>query len=295
MKGFIKWVIQFVVALFSILLISGVPLLIGGFQKGEFLWKEFVETIQLHATSLIHINELTVDYYFGRGGIRPVPVFPQLIENILYSLQLLSLALVAAILFALLGTFFTMLLGEKARSRVKLFFYFIETLPDILIILLAQLMVVIIFEQTGNLISKIAVMGNDRIYWLPVLCLMLLPMIQLYRLSMLTFEAEERQMYVELAKSLGFGKVFILFMHIFRNAIISVFFQSKKTMWFMLSNLFILEYMFNIPGVMLYMFENLSGTLFLVTVLSFFLPIFLLYSLGEWYFIHRLKRGGAVL
>ena len=124
---------------------------------------------------------------------------------------------------------------------------------------------------------------------------MILPMIQLYRLSMLTFEAEERQMYVELAKSLGFGKAFILFLHIFRNAIISVFFQSKKTMWFMLSNLFILELMFHIPGIMYYMYKNLSGILFLVTVLSFFLPVFLLYSLGEWYFIRRMSRGGAAL
>lgn len=187
-----------------------------------------------------------------------------------------------------------MLLSEKVRSRVKLLFYFFETLPDILIILLAQLIVVIIFEQTGTLVSKIAVIGDDRIYWLPVICLMILPMIQLYRLSMLTFEAEERQMYVELAKSLGFAKLFILFAHIFRNAIISVFFQSKKTMWFMLSNLFVLELMFNIPGVMLFMFQNMSGTLFLITVLSFFLPVFLLYSIGEWYFIRRIDRGGAV-
>ena len=98
-----------------------------------------------------------------------------------------------------------MLFSEKIRSRIKLLFYFFETLPDILIILLAQLIVVIIFEQTGTLVSKIAVIGDDRIYWLPVICLMILPMIQLYRLSMLTFEAEERQMYVELAKSLGFA------------------------------------------------------------------------------------------
>ena len=210
-------------------------------------------------------------------------------------MQLLFLALAAAIIFALIGTFITMLLSEKLRSRVKLVFYFLESFPDILIILLAQLSIVIIFQQTGVLVSKIAAIGDDRIYWLPVLCLMILPMIQLYRLSMLTFEAEERQMYVELAKSLGFSKVFILFLHILRNAIISVFFQSKKTMWFMLSNLFILELMFNIPGIMYYMFENLSGILFLVTVLSFFLPVFLLYSLGEWYFLRRMNRGGATL
>lgn len=294
MKRILLWSIQFLAAFVSILLLSGAPVLITGFQQGKLLWNEYIETIKLHATSLMNLRELSVDYYVGRGEMRQVPVFPQLLENITYSLQLLFLALVTAVVLALIGTFITMLLREKARARVKLFFYFLESLPDILIILLAQLFVVIIFQKTGVLVSKIAVIGDDRIYWLPVLCLMILPMIQLYRLSMLTFEAEERTMYVELAKSLGFGKAFILFMHIFRNAIVSVFFQSKKTMWFMLSNLFILELMFNIPGVMLYMFENLSGTLFLVTIMSFFLPIFVLYSLGEWYFIHRLKRGGVV-
>lgn len=293
MKGFFKWVIQLIVALVSILLISGAPQLITGFQKGEFLWKEYIETLQFHVTSILNFRELSVDHFIGRE-VRQVLVFPQLFENIIYSLQLLFLALVAAIIFALVGTFITMLMSEKARSRVKLVFYFLESFPDILIILLAQLVVVVIFEQTGVLVSKIAVI-DERIYWLPVLCLMLLPMIQLYRLSMLTFEAEERQMYVELARSLGFGKLFILFLHIFRNAIISVFFQSKKTMWFMLSNLFILELMFHIPGIMYYMYEHLSGILFLVTVLSFFLPVFLLYSLGEWYFMRRTNRGGALL
>ena len=295
MKGIFKWVIQFVVALFSILLISGAPLLITGLQKGEFLWKKYIETLQFHVKSLWNFQDLSVDHYIGRGEPRQVSVFPQLLENISYSLQLLFLALAAAVIFALIGTFITMLLSEKSRSRVKLVFYFLESFPDILIILLAQLTIVIIFQQTGVLVSKIAVLGDDRIYWLPVLCLMILPMIQLYRLSMLTFEAEERQQYVELAKSLGFGKVFILFLHILRNAIISVFFQSKKTMWFMLSNLFILELMFNIPGIMYYMYENLSGILFLVTVLSFFLPVFLLYSFGEWYFMRRRNRGGAAL
>jgi peptide/nickel transport system permease protein len=295
MKGMFKWMIQIVVALISILLISGAPQLIAGFQKGELLWNEYIETLQFHVVSLWHFRDLTVDYYIGRGEVRKVPVFPQLFENISYSLELLFLALAAAVLVALIGTFITMLFSDKIRSRVKLVFYFLESFPDILIILLAQLSIVIIFQKTGVLVSKIAVLGDDKIYWLPVLCLMILPMIQLYRLSMLTFEAEERQMYVELAKSLGFGKVFILFFHILRNAIISVFFQSKKTMWFMLSNLFILELMFNIPGIMYYMFQNMSGILFLVTVLSFFLPVFLLYSLGEWYFMRRLNRGGAAL
>lgn len=294
MKGFAKWLIQLAVALVSIWLISGAPLLIYGFQEGKFLWKEYIETLKQLIESLFPLQDFAVEHYVGLKT-KQMPLFPNLAEYIEYSLQLLFLALAAAVLFALLGTFITMLLKDRARQRVKMIFYFLESIPDILIILLAQLFVVVIYKQTGILVSSIAVIGDERIYWLPVLCLMILPMIQLYRLSMLTFESEERQMYVELAKSLGFSKVIILFSHIFRNAIISVFFQSKKTMWFMLSNLFILELMFNIPGIMLYMSQNLSGHLFLITVLSFFLPVFLLYSLGEWVFMRQMKRGGAAL
>lgn len=294
MKGFAKWLIQLGVALVSIWLISGVPLLIYGFQDGQFLWKEYIDTLKNLIESLFPIQDFAVEYFVGLQT-KPLPLFPNLAENIMYSLQLLFFALAAAVVFALLGTFFTMLLKERGRRRVKMVFFFLESLPDILIILLAQIIVVLIYKNTGVLISSIAAIGDDRFYVLPVLCLMILPMIQLYRLSMLTFEAEERQMYVELTKALGFGKVFILFAHIFRNAIISVFFQSKKTMWFMLSNLFILELMFNIPGIMLFMSRNMSGELFMITILSFFLPVFLLYSLGEWAFVRRLKRGGAVL
>ena len=294
MKGFAKWLIQLIVALISIWLISGVPLLIYGFQEGKFLWREYIDTLKNLVESLFPIQDFAVEFYVGLNA-RPLPLFPNLAEYIEYSLQLLFLALAAAVIFALLGTFITMLLKERARQRMKMVFYFMESLPDILIILLAQIIVVMIYQRTGILVSSIAVIGDERIYWLPVLCLMILPMIQLYRLSMLTFEAEERQLYVELAKALGFAKVFILFAHIFRNAIISVFFQSKKTMWFMLSNLFILELMFNIPGIMYFMSKNMSGELFMITVLSFFLPVFLLYSLGEWAFMRRLKLGGSTL
>jgi len=294
MKGFAKWLFQLVVALISIWLISGVPLLIYGFQNGQFLWKEYIDSLIVTIDTLFPLQEFSVEYYVGWNA-KQLPLFPNLAEYIEYSLQLLFIALAVAIFFALLGTFFTMMLKDGARQRVKMVFYFLESLPDILIILLVQLSIVIIYKQTGYLVSKIAVLGDERIYLVPVLCLMILPMIQLYRLSMLTFESEERQMYVELAKSLGFSKVVILFSHIFRNAVISVFFQSKKTMWFMLSNLFILELMFNIPGIMLFLSENMSGVVFLLTVLSFFLPVFLLYSFGEWFFVRRLKRGGGVI
>ncbi|MFJ7826560.1 hypothetical protein [Psychrobacillus sp. NPDC096623] len=279
MKHFMHWMLRLAVAFIGILLISGLPILINGFQKGEFWWRAYGE----HLLVIFPLNYFLDTYFSSYIG-----------ESIFYSLEILFLALLVAIFFALSFTVMTMLFKERARQRIKTLFFFLESLPDILVILLIQLLVILVHRHTG-VFMRIASTGGEKIYLLPVFCLMILPMVQLYRLSMLTFEAEERKLYVELARSLGFNKVIILLIHIFRNAIISIFFQSKKTMWFMLSNLFILERMFNMPGIMFHLSEHLSGELFLITVCSFFLPVFIVYSFFEWYFLRRTSRGGTTL
>jgi len=279
-------ILRFVFSLLGIVLISGFPVLIGGLTEGELRISAYISSLQQVLKEVWPLQEFSVMNM--RTG-REIFLFPTIAEYILYSLQILFLAFAAAVVFALVFTVLTMLLSEKARERVKLFLYFLESLPDLLIIMAAQLGIIFIYLKTDVLISKIAVVGGDKIYWLPVLCLSILPMIQLYRLCMLTFQEEERQMYVELARSLGFSKVFIVWMHMFRNAIISVFFQSKKTIWFMLSNLFVLELMFNMPGIMLFMRDNISPEVFLVTIFSFFLPMFILYSVGEWFFLRHFR------
>jgi peptide/nickel transport system permease protein len=260
-------------------------------MEGKLKISEYIASLQLVLNEVWPLQEFSV---LNMRTQREIFLFPTIAEYIGYSLQILFLAFAAAAVFALLFTVLTMLLSEKARERVKITLYFLESIPDLLIIMAAQLGIIFIYLKTDVLISKIAVVGGDRIYWLPILCLSILPMIQLYRLCMLTFQEEERQLYVELARSLGFSKVFIIWVHMFRNAIISVFFQSKKTIWFMLSNLFVLELMFNMPGIMLFMRDNISPEVFLVTIFSFFLPMFILYSLGEWFFLRHF-RGKEVV
>lgn len=292
MKGLGKWLLQIVIAFVAMIVMSGLPIIIRGLQQGEFLLKETVDIVVQAVKNLFPLKDYVYKYDQGWAGIKEYTYAKTLSDYVEYSLQILGLALAAAVIFAILGTFITMLFREKTRQRIKLTFYFLESMPDILVIMLAQLAVVMIYKQTGVLISKVAVIQDERIYWLPVLCLMILPMIQLYRLSMLTFEAEERKLYVEFARSLGFGKLVILFFHIYRNAIVSVFFQSKKTMW-LLSNLFVLELFFNMPGIMNFLAMHIETEIFLLTIFVFFVPVFILYSIGEWYFLRRVNKGGV--
>lgn len=279
-----KALLNILMAIAGIILAGSLPLLIAGWLVGEWRWQVYFESIRTTLEGLWPIGDIA--FFNFRAG-QEMALFPNVFAYIAYSLEILFLALIVAVAVSVALTVMTMLLPEKVRERVKMALYFLESIPDLLIIMLAQLLVIAFFKQTGILVSKIAVAGDDRIYWLPVLCLAILPTIQLYRLSMLTFQEEERQMYVELARALGFSKVYIVLVHMFRNAIISVFFQSKKTMWFMLSNLFVLELMFNLPGIMLFLSGNMHPMGFLVTIFSFFLPMFLLYAFGEWFFVSR--------
>lgn len=293
MKSLGKWLMQLIISILAIFVMSGLPTIIAGLQQKQWLFKETYESVIQAVKNLFPLKEYVFKFDQGWAGIKEYTYENTLSNYVEYSLQILVLSLAAAIILAIVGTFVTMLFKDKTRQRIKMTFYFLESMPDVLVIVLAQLAVITIFKQTGVLLSKIAVIQDERIYWLPVLCLMILPMIQLYRLSMLTFEAEERKLYVEFARSLGFGKLVILFFHIFRNAIVSVFFQSKKTMWFMLSNLFILELMFNMPGIMNFLASHINTEVFLLTVFVFFVPVFILYSVGEWYFLRRVNKGGV--
>jgi peptide/nickel transport system permease protein len=287
-KRLVQIVIQFLLSCIGIILVGALPVLLSGINERKLYVKEYITSIKEIIYSIFHLEELT---YFVFSSNIERPLFPHLWDPIFYSLTVLFSALLLACVVALLLTIVSMLFSERIRSRLKLIFYVLESLPDIFVIIVCQFFVIIFFKQTGILLLEIAAISEQKVYTLPILCLAILPTIQLYRLSMLTFEEESRKNYVELAQSIGLGKLFIIVIHIFRNAIISVFFQSKKTVWFMLSNLFVLELLFNIAGVTRFLMSYTQPTIFTVSLLAFFIPIFLFYSIGEWILQKKANRG----
>jgi peptide/nickel transport system permease protein len=290
-KKIISIVIQFVLSCIGIILVGALPVLLGGLNTGKLAIQSYWEAIVDITNAIFHVNELT---YVVISGQVERDLFPSLWDPITYSLTVLFAALCLACFIALFLTVITMMLSERLRSKVKMVFYLFESVPDLLVIMLLQMFVIFFYKQTGVLLVEIAAVGEQKVYMLPILCLSILPTIQLYRLAMLTFEDESRRNYVELIHSLGFGRLYIILVHIFRNAIISVFFQSKKTVWFMLSNLFILELLFNIPGITRFLMSTPQPKIFSVALLAFFVPIFTFYTLGEWLLARKVNSGEVI-
>ncbi|WP_064092004.1 ABC transporter permease subunit [Rossellomorea aquimaris] len=291
MKKIIQVVIQFLFSCVGIVLVGALPVLLSGINQRKLQFSQYGQTVKEIVQALFNAGELK---YVVIGGQGERELFPYLWDPIVYSLTVLLGALLLACVIALCLTILSMMFSERIRGKLKLVFYTLESIPDLFIILITQIFVIFFFKQTGILLLEIAAVNEQKAFLLPIICLAILPTIQLYRLSMLTFEEEFRKNYVELAFSIGLGRLLVITKHIFRNAIISVFFQSKKTVWFMLSNLFVLELLFNIAGITRFLMSTPQPKIFTVSLLAFFIPIFLFYTLGEWILSRKSNHGEAL-
>ncbi|TMU82256.1 ABC transporter permease subunit [Bacillus sp. BHET2] len=283
--------LKFLLSIIGIIFIGGLPVLLSGIGHRELRLPEYWQSINEIVYALFHTGALT---YIIAGAEKERALFPYLWEPITYSLLVLFSAFLLASFLSILLTILTMMFSQRNRNRIKFIFYLFEAMPDVLVILLSQLLVLFLYKQTGILLFEIASIDTERTYLLPILVLAILPTAQLFRISILSFESEEGKDYVTLAQSIGLGKLVILTFHILRNAIISVFFQSKKTVWFMLSNLFVLELLFNIAGITRFLMSTLQPKMFTIAILSIFIPLFVFYTVGEMVLAKKANKGEEI-
>lgn len=291
MRGIGGILLKFFLSIVGIIFIGGLPVLLSGIGNRELRLQAYWQSIKEIVSALFHPGDLT---YVTIGGQKERDLFPYLWEPITYSLLVLFSAFLLAGFLSILLTILTMLFSQKNRNRIKFMFYLFESVPDVLVILSAQLLVLFLYKQTEILFFEIASVDMERAFLLPVLVLAILPTVQLFRMSILSFENEERKDYVTLAQSIGLGKLVIVTFHILRNAVISVFFQSKKTIWFMLSNLFVLELLFNIAGITRFLMSTLQPKMFTIAVLSIFIPLFVFYTVGEIVLSKKANKGEEI-
>ncbi|WP_456274575.1 ABC transporter permease subunit [Bacillus sp. AK031] len=280
--------VYFVISIIGIILAGGLPALLSGINDKELKFAEYWSVIKEILAAILQPNGLK---YVVIGGQKERDLFPYLFDPIQYSLTVLFSSFALALLIAVFCTITSMLFSERVRNRIKLGFYLLESLPDLLIILSAQLLILYFYKKSGVLLFNTVSTYEDKAYLLPILILAILPAVQLFRVTIFSFESEMNKDYVLLAKSIGMGKLAILVFQVLRNAIISVFFQSKKTIWFMLSNLFVIELLFNIPGITRFLMSTMQPKLFVLALLSIFIPLFIFYNLGELFLSKKANRG----
>lgn len=270
---FTRLLLKFLLTAVGIVLIAGVPALFDGMALD---FSAYITSIGSLFTNIFDLDAL--NYTVNE---RDFPLFPKLWSKWGYSMILLIVAFFMAFIVSLLLTYGTMLLPQKVRDKISFMLLLLESIPDVLIIGLFTIIFLSIYKSTGVRIFNIVAFGDDRIYVLPIVVLTILPILLFYRIMMHDFEDELNKSYVDLARSRGLNDSELLFNHVLRNAIISIFVHSKSILWFMLSNLLLIEYVFNLAGLMRFMFDFYSPEVLTVGLLLIFVPIYMMQAAGQ--------------
>ncbi len=210
------------------------------------------------------------------------PIYPLFFQLFGYSFSLLLLAFFLAAVTSSLVSYLFMFLPKKIYQICFRLLDSLDSLPDVLIIVFIQLFIVWFFKKTDILLFDIYTLGDEKIYLLPIICLAIMPIAFLTKHFLFQLREEEEKPYVEYSYSKGFSKAYTVWVHLFRNVWIHFYYHIKPIFLLMLSNLLIIEILFNINGFMNVLLDVSINTpsAFFIGMLMIYIPFFIVFTLG---------------
>ncbi|QUG82733.1 ABC transporter permease subunit [Bacillus nitratireducens] len=262
--------IQFIISILGIICLGALPKLFYGF---ELRASTYIKSLKEIFVNLMDISDFK---YVGDKFL-----FPQLFVHYKETIVIFLAAFFISLFVAFCIVYVIMSSSPRIQHRIKSFLIFLESIPDILLILGSQILVIWFFKQTGFLPFQIAAIGGESIRGLPIFCLSIPTTILFVKMLVLRFENELEKDYVLFAKAKGLDRFHILNRHILRNVLLSTLFFAKTNVFFMLSNLYIIEWIFNTGGIFMFLksYEGIRVEVFIVSVLLIYIPIFILFKL----------------
>ncbi|WP_226793212.1 ABC transporter permease subunit [Bacillus sp. B1-b2] len=268
-------IIEFVLILCVIVLIGCFPLLL---QTGSMV--PFLEGISSGFYYLVHPQEVTIPLSNGSN----LTFFEAVKEKYINSAVILLCSFIIAVVFAVLFTYIASLISNKSKRMLDFSFFIIQSMPDVLIILLAQQFIIWIFKITEFSAISIYELGGEKIYFLPIICLSIIPALHLFKYFHTSISEEKSKDYYLFLKSKGLSEGYVFFIHLLRNTVVTLVSYSKNIILFMISSLLILEILFNMDGIMKFVKVYGIGDyrILILVLVMIYIPSYILIKLGEY-------------
>jgi peptide/nickel transport system permease protein len=265
----IKMIIQYITGVLLFIIIGSLPVLL---RDLTFDTEGYFNSISELAIKIFTLSNLTYD---GRHEM-----LPAVLGRFFYSMKTLGMALFAATALALLLSYLIVLFFEKKKDYILSFIEIIRSIPDVLWMFLLQAAVIWIFKTYGVKFIQTTSLGSDhQAVLLPLISLSLPIFLFLTQIIVLKIFEELDKQYILLAKAKGLSYFYMLNVHVVRNISQDLKGHFKTIVWMMLSTLFMVEYIFNLNGLMLFNIKYVSVELFVFSCILFFTPFFLIYRL----------------
>ncbi|MGX1265540.1 peptide/nickel transport system permease protein [Rossellomorea marisflavi] len=260
-----------IIGIFGIIFLGSLPQL---FQNTTINFSSYISSLSRILKMFIGFEPFT---YENIGVSRNI--FPQIFHHFFESSLILFSSLIIAGFTSLIVVYFYFFVNNKCKTIIRTLVSLLEGIPDVLLIVFTQLIVILFYKKTGIIFANLATTEDTRAWILPVICLSIPTFLMYLKLMILRFSEELTKDYVVLAKSKGISFFQLLNRHVLRNVIISFGFYMKHNLWFILSNMFIVEILFNVSGISTFIRDYPTTEVFTVSLILIFIPIYIIYQL----------------
>jgi len=206
-------------------------------------------------------------------------VFPVIFYKYMDSMKMLGISFLTACLIAFIVAYVGLIFFKSKLKYIKSFLEILESIPDLMIILLLQFAVIIVYKKTGIKLAQVVTVREEAIL-LPVISLSVPISLYITKVLIHYIEEELEKHYVMLAKAKGFTFSYILNVHVIRNIADGMFGTSKMIFWSMLSTLLVIDYLFNMNGLLRVMLT--AADPFIIGCILIFIPFFVIFRIYEW-------------
>ncbi|WP_020060933.1 ABC transporter permease subunit [Bacillus sp. 123MFChir2] len=284
-KSFIHLLIVFGTLL---ILLNTPTLFISESGNISFQPSQFIHAVINMGKQIFSLHSITLQIPTPTGNFKTVHLFPTVLEPYIYSFTILLAALILSIIIAVSISYFYFLSSKRIKNIIERIVFVLEAIPDVMIMICIQMFFMWYFRQTGELPVHIMTFNENKAYILPILCLSVLPTIQMFRMMILYIEEERIKPYVEVAYGKGLSSSYIIRKHLFKNIFIHLFHHSKMIFVFLLSNLFVLECVFHMSGIIQFLIltNHFSASITCIVLLMIVIPFYLLFQICS-YFMKR--------
>ncbi|WP_042356475.1 ABC transporter permease subunit [Bacillus rubiinfantis] len=206
----------------------------------------------------------------------------------LTSLLLLVSGVTTAVIIGLL--FGVFLSRFKLVRTVNLVLNILSAIPDFILIIFSLVLAISIYEITGTRIISLRPDGGALNFWFPILLVGLAPTLYMFKLIAIKYYEISSEDYIRTAVAKGLKVNYINFQHIYKNIEPYIIAELTKIVSIAIGNLFIIEYLLNVPGLTRFIFLSYQFQPVAIGLFSLLLVSLLVYCVIR-LLLYLFKRG----
>ncbi|MCM3569989.1 ABC transporter permease subunit [Neobacillus mesonae] len=208
-----------------------------------------------------------------------------------YFLTSFSILLAGVLSVIVIGLMLGIFLSQLRITRfIHMLLNVLSAIPDFILIIFSLVLAIKIYEVTGVRIIAFSPESGVLNIWFPMVLTAIAPTLYLFKLIAVQYYQTSAEDYIRTAVSKGMGTNYINFQHVYKNIEPFIIAELTKVVSLAIGNLFIIEYLLNVPGITKFIFQSNQFQPVAIGLFSMLLISFIIY-MSIRFVLYIFKRG----